>query len=108
MVSLHVFPKAIINFININNMILFSEFYFKHDPQIFLYMTNIIEDFIICSKLNNIYKFITRMKHNENNVYTEKGEFIFSVTVKYELQKLLYKLDEFKKYCLNFDFNSIL
>lgn len=89
-------------------MILFSEFYFKYDPQIFLYMNNVIEDFIICCKLNNIYKFISRMSLNENNVYTEKGEFIFLVTVKYELQKLLYKLDEFKKCCLNFDLNTIL
>jgi len=38
-------------------------------------MNNVIEDFIICCKLNNIYKFISRMSLNENNVYTEKGEF---------------------------------
>lgn len=51
-------------------MILFSEFHFKYDQQIFLYMNNLIEDFIICCKVNNIHKFISRMKQNENNVYT--------------------------------------
>lgn len=89
-------------------MILFSKLYFQYDQQLLLYMNNLIEDFIICYKVNNIYKFISRMKQNENNVFTEKGEFIFSVTVKYKLQKLLYKLDVFKKFCLNFNYNTIL
>jgi len=78
----------------------------EYDHQILSNMQQLIEDFIICSKINYIHKFILRMNHNENNVYTERGEFIFSATVKYELQKILFKLDNFQECCLNFNYNT--
>jgi len=37
------------------------------------------------------------MQNNANNVYTEKGGYIFEKTIKHELQKLLFKLDNFEK-----------
>lgn len=34
------------------------------------------------------------MQHSENYVFTEREEFIFKSSIKYEFQKLLHKLDE--------------
>jgi len=56
-------------------------------------MQQLVEDFIICCKINNIHKSMVRMQNNANNVYTEKGDYIFKKTIKHELQKLLLKLD---------------
>eukprot|EP00102_Acyrthosiphon_pisum_P006403 XP_001952391.1 PREDICTED: uncharacterized protein LOC100162289 [Acyrthosiphon pisum] len=47
----------------------------------------------MCSRLNIIYKFYQRFQANENNVYTERGESVFKNIIRYELQKMLFKLD---------------
>jgi len=77
-----------------------------YDNTIFTIMQQLVEDFIICCKINNIHKFMVRMQNNANNVYTEKGDYIFKKTIKHELKKLLFKLDNFEKHCMNFSYNT--
>lgn len=57
-------------------------------------LRDVMNDFITCSKLNVIHKFYMRMKEHENDVYTEKEEHIFTHTIRYELKKMLYKIDK--------------
>jgi len=77
-----------------------------YDTEIFNIMQQLVQDFINCCKINNIHKFMVRMQNNSNNVCTEKGEYIFEKTIKYELQKLLFKLDNFEKHCTNFNYTT--
>ena len=75
-----------------------------YDTEIFNIIQQLVQDLIICCKINNIYKFMVCMQNNKNDVYTEKGEYIFETTIKYELQKLLFKLDNFEKHCINYSY----
>lgn len=56
-------------------------------------LLNVIEEYKNCAKLNLLHNFYKRFIKYHYDFYIKNGEYIFKTIIKYELQKLLYKID---------------
>ena len=81
-------------------------FYYSHDEIAICLANDVIKQYNECAQLNLLYTFQQRFYKNVNDAYTKYGEFVFNNAIKYEFQKVLYKIDE--SVYRTFDINEML
>jgi len=54
---------------------------------------NVIEEYKNCAKINLLHNFYKQLIKYHHDVYTKNGDYTLKTIIIYELQKLLYKID---------------
>jgi len=80
-------------------------FYYSHSEIGNNLVNEVLHNYYLCAKLSLVYTFYKRLIENELDVYTQYGDVVYRTSIRYELQKLLYKIDN----CIydDFDYNKL-